>query len=272
MSSGLAVNLDLGEERVSLEMALCRVWGSVLAGKASWQLGIADGHPLLAVQRESQQCESEASRPPGPLGPWAPGHRTPPLPPPPHSRPFPGTSHPCLPATLNLQVLGGAGPSPVSLGPPLKLCGVIPPCAWAPSHGCAFTRSFPLSLLLSPRAATGSSSCAGNPISTELPHTVAVALVCGEYGAGGQEETCGFCSRVAGCAASQLHCPVVTRLLKDITTCSGRREGPQWQESLEAGERASGQQVPQSVLQHCGQKPPMAPTDSDGWGWPLQRP
>lgn len=95
------MNLDLGEERASLETALCRVWGSVLADRASWQLGLADGLPLLVMRRESQQCESGASRPPGHLG------TGPPLPSPPCSWPFPGTSHPYLPATLNLQVHGG---------------------------------------------------------------------------------------------------------------------------------------------------------------------
>lgn len=152
MSSGLAVNLDLGEERASLETALCRVWGSVLADRVSWQLGLADGLPLLAMRWESQQCESGASRPPGHLGTG-----------PPTSIPtalmaLPWHFSPLPPGHLEPAGTWGAGPSPVSLGAPLKLCGVIPPCAWAPSHGSAFTRSFPLSLLLSLCTATGSSS------------------------------------------------------------------------------------------------------------------
>lgn len=64
------------------------------------------------------------------------------------------------------------------------------------------------------------------------------------------------------------HCPVVTRPSKDMTSCSGRRERPQRQESLEVGEAGGSRKASSSAVDRNHQWDPrtqMAETLGLGW-------
>lgn len=248
LSSGPAVSLESGG-------------GEGQPGEGSLQgLGLRAGGRNLPTGICCWGGRSLGSAASGPLGSWA---QTPS-----RSRPFLGTSHPSLPATMNLQGRGGLVPlrclqrlcSHYAGGIPLQ-CGPVHPRVRACTHVHSLLPSLP-------RPLRERIFCAGNPVSMGLPDTVAVALVRGRGGAGGQEETCGFCPGVASHAASQapLSCSNKTFKRHDYLLWE-MGEAPA-REGLEAGERAGGQPKCPALRTEA----PDCTTDSDGLGWPLQRP